>query len=57
MLIPACPLSTLNNHYQQSNLFLQYDQNNAHILAPVTPKIFDPNILPPAADQTHVPTI
>jgi hypothetical protein len=57
VLFPAYPLSTLNNYYQQSSSFLPYNQNNMHILAPVTLDFFDPNILPPSASQTHVPTI
>jgi Reverse transcriptase (RNA-dependent DNA polymerase) len=55
--LPTYPSSTLNNYFHQSNSFIHHDQNNAHTFAPAFSNFYDPNILPPSASQSHVPTI
>jgi hypothetical protein len=62
VLIPTYPSSTLNNYYHQPTSFISHDQN-VHIFAPVPSfapfplNFYDPNVLPPSASQSQVPTI
>jgi hypothetical protein len=55
--LPTYPSSTLNNYFPQTNSFMPHNQNNAHTFTPTSPFFYDPNVLPPSASQTHVPTI
>jgi Reverse transcriptase (RNA-dependent DNA polymerase) len=55
--VPTYPSSTLDNYYHQTNSFIHHDQNNTHTFTPVFPTFYDPNILPPSASQTHVPSL
>ena len=57
VLLPSYPSSMLNNYYIPSTSFIHHEQNNVHTSAAPSPIFFDPNILPPSASQSHIPTL
>ena len=57
VLLPTYPSSTLNNYYTQPASFTRYRPNTPHTSAPASVNFVDPNILPPSASQSRVPTL